>query len=179
MTDSDIGAGNGSTPADPADAGTLAAAVRLALRRMAKSVTIITCRHRGVRYAMAATAVDALSMDPPSMIVSVNRNASLFAPLSVGANYCINVLARHHEALSRACGGQVSGERRFDTGDWIEGPDGIPILRDAQASFLCKNDVSLRCGTHGVFVGRLLEVRSHGEVDPLVYLDGRYTHIAG
>lgn len=168
----------GQTP--PAtDTATLAAAVRLALRRMAKSVTVITCLHEGRRYAMAATAVDALSMDPPSMILSVNRSASLHAPLAAGANFCINVLAHHHEAVSRASGGGLSGEDRFSVGDWITGPSGVPVLADAQASFICHNDISLSYGTHGIFVGRLIDVRSHGEVDPLVYLDGRYTRIAG
>src|SRR3546814_5575299 len=54
----------------------LAAQAKLALRRMAKSVTVITCRHEGVRYAMAATAADALSMDPPSMIVRSEEHTS-------------------------------------------------------------------------------------------------------
>ncbi|HEX8445106.1 MAG TPA: flavin reductase family protein [Sphingomonas sp.] len=160
------------------DTATLAAAVRLALRRMAKSVTVITCLHEGRRYAMAATAVDALSMDPPSMILSVNRSASLHAPLAAGADFCINVLGHSHEAVSRACGGGMSGEDRFGVGDWIAGPSGVPILADAQASFVCHNDVSLSYGTHGIFVGRLVDVRSFGDVDPLVYLDGRYTRIA-
>src|SRR3546814_9845639 len=79
---------------------------------MAKSVNVITCMHEGVRYAMAATAADALSMDPPSMIVSVNRSASLHAPLSAGANFCINVLSRQQEEISRACGGKLKGEER-------------------------------------------------------------------
>src|SRR3546814_9833980 len=83
----------------------LAAQAKLALRRMAKSVTVITCRHEGVRYAMAATAADALSMDPPSMLVSVNRSAVLHAPLLAGAAFCINVLARTEEENSRALGG--------------------------------------------------------------------------
>src|SRR3546814_6417669 len=77
----------------------LAEQAKLALRRMAKSVTVITCRHEGVRYAVAATAADALSMDPPSMIVSVNRSASLHAPLSAGAGFCLNVLARPQEEI--------------------------------------------------------------------------------
>ena len=173
-----------TTVTDPAplpaatDTATLAAAVRLALRRMAKSVTVITCLHEGRRYAMAATAADALSMDPPSMIVSVNRSASLHAPLSAGADFCINVLGRVHEPVSRACGGGLSGEDRFTVGDWITGPGGVPMLVDAQASFVCHNDISLSYGTHGIFVGRLVDVRSTGDVDPLVYLDGRYTRIA-
>lgn len=156
----------------------LGAQAKLALRRMAKSVTVITCRHDGVRYAMAATAADALSMDPPSMIVSVNRNASLHAPLSAGSDFCINVLASTHQEISRACGGGRKGEARFELGEWIAGVDGIPLLADAQASLVCKNELSVSYGTHGIFIGRLVEIRTNGSVDPLVYIDGRYTTVA-
>lgn len=155
----------------------LAAQAKFALRRMAKSVNVITCRHEGVRYAMAATAADALSMDPPSMIVSVNRSATLHAPLSAGAGFCINVLSRSQEEISRACGGALKGEDRFALGKWVEGADGIPVLEEAQASIVCKNELSVSYGTHGIFIGRVVEVRHHGEVDPLVYIDGRYTTI--
>lgn len=153
----------------------LAEQAKLALRRMAKSVNVITCMHEGVRYAMAATAADALSMDPPSMIVSVNRSASLHAPLSAGANFCINVLSRQQEEISRACGGKLKGEERFALGEWLEGVDGVPVLADSQASIVCKNEVSVSYGTHGIFIGKVLQIFQHGEVDPLVYIDGRYT----
>jgi len=169
MTDSD------NQP--PFDDEGLAMQARQALRRMAKSVTVITCLHEGQRYAMAATAVDALSMDPPSMIASINRNAALHAPLSAGAGFCINVLARSHEDISRACGGGLRGEERFGLGEWVEGRHGIPVLADAQASLVCDNELTISYGTHGIFIGRVIEVRSHGHVDPLVYVDGRYTGI--
>lgn len=153
----------------------LAARVKTALRRMAKSVNIITCRHEGVRYAMAATAADALSMDPPSMIISVNRSASLHAPLAAGADFCINVLASTQEDISRACGGALKGEDRFGVGDWIEGVNGVPVLASAQASIICKNELNVSYGSHGIFIGRVLDVHQYGDVDPLVYIDGRYT----
>ncbi len=166
-----------SATAPPAAPGTedLAMQAKLALRRMAKSVTVITCRHEGRRYAMAATAVDALSMDPPSMIISVNRSASIHAPLSAGTGFCINVLSRAQEEISRACGGRLKGEDRFALGRWVDGKDGIPVLADAQANIVCRNELSVSYGTHGIFIGRVMEVRHHGEIDPLVYVDGRYT----
>src|SRR3546814_11371826 len=125
---------------------------------MAKSVTVITCRHEGVRYAMAATAADALSMDPPSMIVSVNRSASLHAPLSAGAGFCINVLARTPEENSRAFGGPRKGEGRFALGEWIQGAEGIPVLAGAQASLLIKDGVLVSYENPGNFIGQ--ELRS-------------------
>ncbi len=152
----------------------LAAALRNGLRRLAKAVVVITCQYEGQRYAMAATAVSELSMEPPSMLVCVNRTASLFAPLSAGADFCVNILSRNHEDIAALCSGKVKGEERFNVGDWTLSDLGPPYLRDAQASFICRNDLTVGYGTHGVFVGVVEQVFVHPEVNPLVYADGRY-----
>src|SRR3546814_17366485 len=107
------------------------------------------------------------------MIVSVNRSASLHAPLSAGAGFCINVLARTQEEISRACGGALKGEERFALGEWIEGAEGIPVLAGAQDSIVCTNEVSVSYGTPGLFIGRGVDVYHHVAVDPMVYIDGR------
>lgn len=148
--------------------------MRDALRRLAKAVVVITCRHEGQRYAMAATAVSELSMEPPSLLICVNQTASLFEPLAAGANFCVNILHSSHEGISAVCSGKLKGEARFEHGVWADSQE-LPYLEDAQASFLCRNDKRVDYGTHGIFIGEVIDVLSHGLVDPLVYVDGRYT----
>lgn len=148
--------------------------MRRALRRLAKAVVIITSRHDGRRFAMAATAVSELSLDPPSLLICVNRTASIHAPLSRGAHYCVNILDAGQEHLARLSSGAIKGEARFEQGDWAEASLGVPYLRDAQASFVCENRRSLSHGTHDIFIGEVMEAFTHGDVDPLVYCDGRY-----
>ncbi|WP_310227704.1 flavin reductase family protein [Sphingobium xenophagum] len=148
--------------------------MRDALRRLAKAVVVITCRYDGKRYAMAATAVSELSLDPPSMLVCVNRHASLFQALASGSDFAINILHSSHAAISAACGGKLKGEERFEVGNWTAGPDGLPFLSDAQASFICINARQIDHGTHAIFIGDVREVRAEGVVDPLIYVDGRY-----
>jgi flavin reductase (DIM6/NTAB) family NADH-FMN oxidoreductase RutF len=152
----------------------MATVVRHALRRLAKAVTIITVKHAGQRYAMVATAVSEVSMDPPSMLVCVNKSASLHAPLSGGANFCINILHNSHSEISSLCSGSVKGEPRFAKGNWSPITSDIPRLLDAQASLVCKNERFVEFGTHGIFLGTVLETYTHGDVDPLVYVDGKY-----
>lgn len=152
----------------------LAEQTRYALRRLAKAVVVITCAHEGGRHAMAATAVSELSMDPPSMLVCVNKTASLHRPLSAGAGFCINILNHQQESIARACGGQVKGEERFSFGSWEKASFDIPVLAGAQASIVCTNETAVEYGTHCIFIGRVVEVRAHGDVEPLVYVDGRY-----
>lgn len=156
----------------------LAAALRDGLRRLAKAVVVITCRHEGTRFAMAATAVSELSMEPPSLLICVNRSASLDVPLSAGADFCVNILHCDQAELAMVCSGKVKGEARFETGRWTGADAEPPWLEDAQASFACRQEQALDYGTHRVVIGRVEAVRLHGAVDPLVYVDGRYARVA-
>jgi flavin reductase (DIM6/NTAB) family NADH-FMN oxidoreductase RutF len=148
--------------------------MRLGLRRFAKSVMVVSCRHDGVRYAMSATAVSELSLDPPTMLVCVNQSASVHAPLAAGADFAINMLHAGQEQIARNCGGALRGEERFDEGDWQTSDFGPPYLADAQASFVCRLINRIDHGTHSIFVGEVLAATAADRVDPLIYVDGRY-----
>ncbi len=150
-------------------------ALKEALRRLAKAVVVITSRHEGARFAMAATAVSELSFDPPSMLICVNRTASLYAPLSAGAPFAINILHHSQREVAVRSAGQIKGEARFDLGDWPETDLNVPRLGGAQASIVCRNAKRVDYGTHGIFIGDVAEVYMEGVAEPLVYLDGRYT----
>lgn len=160
------------------DVNETAAALKQCLRSLAKAVAVITCQHEGQRYAMTATAVSELSMDPPSMLICVNKTASLYAPLSQGADFCINILRASQSEISNLCSGKVKGEARFAQGEWAQSEMGPPYLRDAQASILCRNVSNVEFGTHQVFLGEVVEVMSADQCNPLVYMDGRYGEFA-
>src|ERR1044072_3155873 len=100
-----------------------ALALREGLRRLAKAVVVITCQHEGARFAMTATAVSELSMDPPSLLICVNRSASLHAPLAAKAGFCVNVLHHSHTDISALCSGKEKREARFAPGPSKEGPE--------------------------------------------------------
>jgi flavin reductase (DIM6/NTAB) family NADH-FMN oxidoreductase RutF len=149
-----------------------AEAMALAMRRLAKSVCIVTTRYRGQRMAMAATAIDSLSFDPPSLLVCINNTASIFPAFGEKADFNINILGREQQHLAHRCNGPVKGESRFGEGLWVD--DDIPWLSDAQAVVFCRHDGEFHYGTHGIFIGRVIDIRLHGEVDPLIYADGLY-----
>jgi flavin reductase (DIM6/NTAB) family NADH-FMN oxidoreductase RutF len=152
----------------------IAAALRIGLRGLAKAVTVISCCHGAARHAMTATAVNELSMDPPSMLICVNKSASLFAPLAEGAHFCINVLQASQADISALCSGHAKGEARFAVGSWRNSSLGPPYLQEAQSSFVCRNVSMVEFGTHGIFVGQVEQVYMRERNDPLVYMDGRY-----
>lgn len=148
-----------------------------AMRGLAQSVIVVTTAYEGERHAMVVTAVCPVSMDPPSMLVCINRTASAYATLSKGAGFCINVLAAEHEDLARFCSGPVKGEARFDSGIFATDENGLPYVIDAQAKIACVQDGRVSYGTHDVFFGRVSFVRCANVADPLIYVDGRYAFL--
>ena len=156
----------------------LATALKTAMRGFAQSVTIITTiDDEGNRYAMAATAVTPLSMDPASMLICVNRSVSSYKILEGGANFAINILGVEQEDVARCCGGAAKGEERFAVGNWQADENGLPYLADAQTSISCHQRERISYGSHDIFIGDVQAVRLAGTVDPLIYLDGAYRRI--
>jgi flavin reductase (DIM6/NTAB) family NADH-FMN oxidoreductase RutF len=148
--------------------------LRNGLRRLAKAVVVITSSFEGKRFAMAATAVSELSMEPPSLLICVNKSASISQALQAGSPFAVNILHSSHEAISTRSSGTVKGEERFTLGDWATGMLDVPVLQDAQAVFECRFAKSVSYGTHDIIIGEVTATHTHGAVDPLVYVDGRY-----
>lgn len=169
-------ASNSTRTASSADPDRTADALKTGLRRLAKAVVVITAHRGEQRAAMTATAVSELSMDPPSLLICANRSASMFALLEDGADFCVNILDGSQRHIADRCAGGASGDARFLEGDWQRAANGGWILGGAQASFACLYEQALFYGTHGIFIGRVIDAQIAGEVDPLIYVDGRYSH---
>ena len=147
---------------------------RAAMRRLASSVAVVTCQRDGEWAGMAATSVTSLSMDPPSILVCVNRTASIRTAITQGSAFTVNLLDREHAEVSMAFGGAKSGVERFDVGRWQAGEAGVPWLEDGVASIDCVVDAEIEYGTHSIIIGQVRSARVSGEATPLIYLNGQY-----
>jgi flavin reductase (DIM6/NTAB) family NADH-FMN oxidoreductase RutF len=148
------------------------------MRRLAATVTIITGGPPEQRGGFAATAVCSVSTEPPALLVCVNRKASLHGSLTMGRQFCVNLLHDQHSELSNVFGGKVPPAERFNYGTWDHDESGTAYLSDAQANVFCVVDALMAYGTHTIVVGKVRHVRLHGAVAPLVYSDGKFVGIA-
>lgn len=162
------------TALDPA----LADSMRSGLRRLARSVTVVSCTEGESRFAMTATAVSELSLSPPAMLVCVNQSAAMHRALSNGVQFCLNVLSRNQEEVSALCAGKANGEKRFQHDEWRYLASGTPYLEGAEAVFICRQCARLPFGTHDIFIGEVEQVIVSERPDPLLYVDGRYASLA-
>lgn len=147
---------------------------KAAMRRLAASVSIVVARGDEGPVGMAATSITSLTVDPPAVLVCVNRMTSLHALLVPTAPLSVNLLARHHREVSQAFGGGTPRAERFLVGDWQEAANGLPMLADAQANLECVIDAMLAYGTHSIVIARVIRARVSDTVAPLIYQDGSY-----
>jgi flavin reductase (DIM6/NTAB) family NADH-FMN oxidoreductase RutF len=154
-------------------------AFRAAMRQLASGVCLVTHNNDGERAGMTATAVASLSLDPPTLIVCVNRAASTYAGLRPGAVFGVSVLGADHREFAERFAGRTGedGAERFREGRWRMSPNGAPLLLDALASFACEVDDIVERNTHAIVIGRVKHVAAASGGGALVYWRGGYDQL--
>lgn len=146
---------------------------RQAMRRVASTVNVITICVGGEPQGITATAMSSLAMDPPSLLVCINQAAALHGSIKDVSHFGVNVLHRDQEYLAQMFADRNKAALRFTEG-WHLDCQRPPRLLDAQASILCRRIDHHQFGTHSIFIGVVEDVVVRSEIEPLVYLGGKY-----
>jgi flavin reductase len=151
---------------------------REAMSRLGAAVNIITTTGPDGDAGFTASAVCSVTDDPPTLLVCINRNASLNPTFKSTRILCVNVLAPEHEELSPifASVGDVPMAARFALSTWRRLTTGSPALETAAASFDCTIDQITEVGTHSVFFCGVKTIRL-GTAAGLIYHNRAYHRI--
>ena len=149
---------------------------RDAMRHVAATVYAVTTRHEGTDHGILATAVSSLSFDPPSLLICINRAASLHAPLFAEKVFAVNVLGLNNRDVAQHFA-SAGGADRFAVGEW-ERIEGVPVLTTAQSSFVCRTAHCHDFGTHSIFIGELIDAHHREDAAPLTWFDRDYIDIS-
>jgi len=168
-----------ATPNSPAFAKADGDSFRAAMRHLASGVCLVAHSIGGVRAGMTATAVASLSLEPPTLIVCVNRAASAYADLTPGAAFGVSVLGADHRVFAERFAGWTGeeGAERFREGRWRFAPNGAPLLGDALAAFACEVEEIVERNTHAIVIGRVKHAAAASGGGALVYWRGAYDQL--
>ncbi len=148
---------------------------RFALRHLAAGVTVVTTRDQdGNPSGLTASAFTSVSLEPPLVLVCVDRASVSHPALETHGWFAVNVLARHQEALSRRFAD--SGSDKFTGVAYREGRAGLPLLEGVVATLECRLVDRHQAGDHTIFVGQVEGATAPGG-HPLVYFQGAYHQI--
>lgn len=142
------------------------------MRKLAASVSVITCHIDGQSYGLTASSVTPLSAAPPSLIACVNQEAGAHPHILRAGLFCVNILAKEQTTIANVFSSD-NEQSRFDTGEWGRTPKGAPRLKHAAASFECELMDSLPGFSHTIFVGLITDINK-SNAEPLLYGDGKY-----
>lgn len=152
---------------------------RRAMRWQAGAVAVITVEGAWGRTGFTATSVTSLSLEPPRLLVCVNREASSYPALRTEGRFAVNLLAADQQAVAErfAGAGGLSGAARFQGARWRKLKHGAPALEDALACFDCAVGEWIERGTHAIIIADVLDAALGRGADALVYWQGRYRAI--
>jgi flavin reductase len=132
---------------------------------------------------MLATAVTSVALDPPSLIVCINKSASAHSDLLQRKAFSLGLFSPEHHGLAQHIATADSNER-FGRGTWkhIESQNEkihhLPYLDEAQTTVFCHIDREVIVGTHSILISTVeFLVQKEGD-HALLYCDGKFGKFA-
>ena len=146
---------------------------RLAMRRYIYSVSIMSNKDNADNpNAITVSSVTSISMDPPSLLICINKSSRIHDSIKLGSKFCINLLNKEQEDLSNICSDEEMYDQRFKDKNW--NLENIPFLKNAQANIFCKVDKLTSYHTHTIVIGLVEDANYADEISTLTYVDGKY-----
>ncbi len=145
---------------------------RDAMSRLATGVALVAARRGDSVHGLTVNAVSSVSLDPPLVLVCLDRNGNSHDPIIASGAFAVSVLASDQRELAHRFAHGTHRER-FAGIDFRDGASGSPVLADALAWLDCAIRAVHPAGDHSIVVG---EVRGcgAGEGEPLVFFRSGY-----
>jgi len=152
---------------------------RNAMRQLSGGVSVITAGKGRDISGMTVTSVSSLSVDPPSLIVSLNRESSSWPLVKRYGFFGVNILTSDQVDIAERFTGKggLKGADRFAGAQWTTRASGVPLLADALAAIDCEVEDIVERHSHAIVIGRVLDVAVSARTAALAYWQGRYVAI--
>ncbi|MGH7841068.1 MAG: flavin reductase family protein [Candidatus Binataceae bacterium] len=139
-------------------------------------VTVITTTSKeGLPFGLTANAFTSVSLEPPLLLISVDKKAESYPHFEDSKVFTVNFLCDDQESLSRKFA--VSGGDKFKGVAYRSGANGVPILEGALAYMECRLYAVYDGGDHTLFLGEVTQAETR-EGKPLVFHRGGYKTIS-
>jgi flavin reductase (DIM6/NTAB) family NADH-FMN oxidoreductase RutF len=152
---------------------------RGAMRHLTGGVSVITAGRGKDITGMTVTSVSSFSVDPPTLIVSINRDASSFPLIRRHGAFGVNILAADQLDIAERFAGKggLKGADRFAGARWMTAVSGVPLLVGALSAVDCEVEEIFERHSHGIIIGRVRDVRNSTRNAALAYWHGQYVAV--
>lgn len=159
---------------------------RQVMGRFATGISVVTTLDGGQPAGITVNALSSVSLDPPLVMVALDRARFITPMVRTLGRYAVNILGHDQQALSDCFAhAPVSpGREEFCGATWHPGPTGLPLLDGSIATLECTVVQTFSVGDHDLFIGRVDSLAAPGDdrpgpdgVTPLLYFRRRYLRV--
>jgi len=146
---------------------------RNAMSRFASGVTVVTTRDPSGRpFGFTASSFSSLSLDPPLVLVCLERRAESFPVFEAAHSFGVSILAAGQSPLALKFA--TRGADKFAGSPVVDGlVTGMPLVSSAIAQVECRVHARLDGGDHIILVGRVVRASVTGD-EPLLHFNRRF-----
>jgi flavin reductase (DIM6/NTAB) family NADH-FMN oxidoreductase RutF len=146
--------------------------LRNVMGHFATGVTIVTVKDAaGKPFGLTANALSSLSLDPPLLLICVDKGADCYGCFEESRLFAVNILSEDQEDLSRRFA--TKGIDKFEGVRWREGKLGVPLIEGTLGQLECRVTGAHEGGDHTIYVGEIVSAQASGD-RPLLFFKGQY-----
>jgi flavin reductase (DIM6/NTAB) family NADH-FMN oxidoreductase RutF len=148
-------------------------AFKRVLGSFAAGVTVVTTiGDDGKRYGLTATAFTSVSLDPPLVLVCVDKKSESHPHFQTSRVFAVNFLA--HGQQEHSARFAVSGGDKFGDVATQSAVTGAPLIPDSLGYVDCTVVNVIEAGDHTIFIGQVEAADVRDTHHPLLYFRGTY-----
>ncbi len=156
------------------DAETLSQEFRNSMSRLAAGVTVVAAAHEGQLHGMAATSTSSVSIDPPTILVCLDKNSRTYQLVEASGKLCVSILTAEQGDVLDVFAGRRDEDNdgdRFSGLQWRMTEHESPLIENSLSWLDCEVEAIFPGGSsHGIVVARVLEVQNDNpEARPMVW----------
>jgi flavin reductase len=127
-------------------------------------------------WGMTANAVTSLSLDPPLVILCIQKEGQSRDKFERGGCFALNILSAEQREISDRFA--FKGPKDFSGLETTSAETGAPILKDALGWVDCNLKEILPGGDHDIFIGEIVAGGAADNGAPLLYFSGKYAKLS-
>ena len=148
---------------------------RAVLGRFPSGVTIVTTKGIDASdQGMTVSAFSSVSLEPPLVLVCIEKTASVYPALIAAPGFAVNILSAKQEQLARRFA--TNDVDRFEGVGFTRSSSGYAILDDVLGVLECSRFAMHDGGDHTIILGEVEATRVESGT-PLLYYRGGYAQL--
>lgn len=144
---------------------------RNTLGHFASGVTVITTKHGDELIGLTANAFSSLSLDPPLILVCIDKKSSSIKAFQQGEPFAVNILSE--KQVEDCWRFAKKGKDKYEGCAYDLSEDGILLLQNNLATLKCTVAEVLEGGDHYIITGRVKQAAYDDTENPLLFFRGK------